>query len=124
MDFARARKVTVPPEAAERKKAKPGFEESRPPVRDDLEGLWAVAQVDQFNDLDNEVREFGFYSFAAAAAARKYGVRGPDTLSQRMLTRGGWRGGPGRVAALGARIASGDRLQPRNQQCRPAGLLQ
>src|SRR5262249_48218861 len=42
------------------------------PVRDDLEGLWAAAQIDAFGRLQNEVSEFGFYSFAIQATARKY----------------------------------------------------
>ncbi len=66
-------------------------------MRDDLEGLWAVAQVDQFIDLDNEVRDFGYYGFAASATARKYGVRNSgnrgqwrlwDTFPARGLDRG------------------------------------
>jgi hypothetical protein len=96
LDFGKARNVPVPAEAAGRRKlaegggpltprrvepAPPavpgpaGGEALRPPVRDDLEGLWAVAQVHQFIDLDNEVVGFGYYGFAASATARKYGVR-------------------------------------------------
>ncbi len=87
LDFGKARKVAIPAEAARRK-------EQEPPVRDDLEGLWAVAQVDQFADLDNDVRDFGFYSFAATAVARKYGVRGLAGRPGRMGARGG-EGGRG-----------------------------
>jgi hypothetical protein len=84
LDFGKARVVAVPKEAAERKEVPPkdGFGR-QPPARDDLEGLWAVAQTEQFLDLDNEVSEFGFYSFAATALARKYGVPAPPQT--------GWR---------------------------------
>ncbi len=92
LDFGKAREVAIPPEAAERKKTRPPVwkeKEILPPARDDLEGLWAVAQVEQFLDLDNEVREFGFYSFAATATARKYGVRLPNqNLRAQMAGRG------------------------------------
>ena len=82
LDFGSAKAVAVPQEAAERKEEpkQDGVWFRNPPVRDDLEGLWAVAQVGQFLDLDNEVTEFGFYGFAATATARKYGVR----ISQRL----------------------------------------
>jgi hypothetical protein len=84
LDFGKARVVAVPEEAAERKgKHDPKLGERRPPVRNDLEGLWAVAQGDQFVDLDNEVRDFGFYSFAAAATGRKYGIQNPMVGSSR-----------------------------------------
>jgi hypothetical protein len=117
LDFGKAKEVAVPAEAAERKEKKleplpparlpgrpgqpppgqPGIQGSQPPVRDDLEGLWAVAQVEQFLGLDNEVQEFGFYGFAATATARKYGVQGPNNISPRMGGRIGGRGmrGPG-----------------------------
>src|SRR5262249_31769383 len=73
LDFAKAKDVPIPKEAAERKeKLAPNRRESwQPPVRNDLEGLWAVAQVEQFVDLDNEVADFGFYGFAATATGRK-----------------------------------------------------
>jgi hypothetical protein len=88
LDFATAKEVPVPAEAAERKeKPRPGREEFRPPVRDDLEGLWAIAQVNQFLALDNEVREFGFYGFAATATARKFGVRDPNVQPVRVWNR-------------------------------------
>jgi len=99
LDFGKAKEVPVPAEAAERKEKRDRsrrFEAVQPPVRDDLEGLWAVAQVDQFVDFDNEVREFGFYAFAASAAARKYGVFGPNDMS-RMGRRFGGPGGRGRL---------------------------
>jgi hypothetical protein len=92
LDFGKAKVIAIPAEAAERKeKREPRQADIRPPVRDDLEGLWAVAQVDQFVGLDNEVREFGFYSFAATTTARKYGVRGPGDTAWRMWGRMGGR---------------------------------
>lgn len=91
LDFGKAKDVAIPAEANERKK-KPSPSQPvadnriQPPVRDDLEGLWAAAQVDQFIDLDSETHEFGFYGFAAAATARKYGV---DSANSRgWLARG------------------------------------
>jgi hypothetical protein len=81
LDFSKAKKVAIPAEVAERKNETAERKNPvvaggpPPPVRDDLEGLWALAQVDQFIDLDNEVVEFGYYGFAASATARKYGVR-------------------------------------------------
>ena len=66
---------------------RPQPRQPQPPVRDDLEGLWAIAQVEQFLDLDNKVREFGFYGFAATATARKYGVQGQEQFSPRMGNR-------------------------------------
>ena len=97
LDFAKAKDVAVPKEAAERKKPRPEGKQPRPgdpppnpnltppPVRDDLEGLWAVARVDQFERLGVRVDEFGYYSFAAQATARKYGVPNQDQSEQRPL---------------------------------------
>ena len=69
VDFARAKALKLPAESAKRNL-------TQPPLRDDLEGLWAIAQVDQFVRLDREAHEFGFYGFAATATARLRGVRG------------------------------------------------
>jgi hypothetical protein len=78
LDFDKAEQVALPAEAKERRqnlraKADPS-QMPQWPVRDDLEGLWAAAQIDEFGRLQNEVSEFGFYSFATQAAARKYRV--------------------------------------------------
>jgi hypothetical protein len=102
LDFAKADKVEVPAEAKERRAPapprpgeKPRREEAAPwPVRNDLEGLWAVAQAEEFARLNAEVSEFGFYGFAAQATARKYHVPlRPDLAA----SRGGAPGprGPG-----------------------------
>jgi hypothetical protein len=80
LDFAKAKGVEAPAEAKNRKP-------TNPPVRDDLEGLWAVAQVDQFAELDADSHEFGFYGFAATATARKYGVPASPTLRSWDRTR-------------------------------------
>src|SRR5262249_19935019 len=77
LDFDKAEKVTLSTEAKERRKdmgakADKSSNTSHWPVRDDLEGLWAAAQIDEFGRLQNEVSEFGFYSFAIQATARKY----------------------------------------------------
>ncbi len=95
LDFKNARVVALPREAKERKEQEPWLREDprdlrkdeaprrrfgphQPPVGDDLEGLWARAQVDQFRDLAREVRDFGFYRFAAETTARKYRVQMED----------------------------------------------
>jgi hypothetical protein len=112
IDFSKAKEVAIPKEATERQNLKPDarkrpenprsdakehLAEGQPPsppptpapVRDDLEGLWAAARVDEYGRLQAEVDEFGFYAFAAQATARKYGVplRTEPT---------NWRGMPGR----------------------------
>lgn len=86
LDFSKANHVPIPKQGSERKEKDTPREraERRPPVRDDLEGLWAIAQVDQFLELDQEVREFGFYGFAATATARKYGVQNQNNFPARM----------------------------------------
>jgi hypothetical protein len=65
-------------------------------VRDDLEGLWAVAQIEQFLGLDQEVNDFGFYQFAATATARKFHVN-----SFRAQFIRNWRGDISRPNAIG-----------------------
>ncbi len=70
LDFRKAEKVALPAEARER--ADRSGLRRKPlqwPVRDDLEGLWAVAQNDEFGRLQAEVTEFGFYAFAIRAGA-------------------------------------------------------
>jgi hypothetical protein len=105
LDFSKAQKVALPAEARERrnpprekpatkqKKDEPPAKEEeirkqpkgegrrppqppQPPVRDDLEGLWAIAQVADFQRLHNEAPDFPFYSFAAQTTARKYNIPG------------------------------------------------
>ena len=78
LDFSKAEKIALPAEAKERR-ATPDAKAAKKkpaqwPVRDDLEGLWAVAQIDEFGRLQNEVTEFGFYGFAIQATGRKYHV--------------------------------------------------
>jgi hypothetical protein len=81
LDFDQAKEVPIPADAKARSEAKSAEQWSQyPPLRDDLEGLWAVAQIEQFDDLDSGVNEFGFYQFASLAMSRKYhvaGQRGP-----------------------------------------------
>jgi hypothetical protein len=102
LDLGKAKQVALPKEAAQR--TQPAEKKERrayqPPHRDDLEGLWAVAQVDQFLMLDNQVQEFGYYGFAALATARKYGVQSGDVMSRRLSDRIGRSrrtGPPGQV---------------------------
>jgi hypothetical protein len=84
LDFRKAEKVALPTEAKERRAAPETKTAKKPPqwpVRDDLEGLWAVAQMDEFERLQNEVSEFGFYSFAIQATARKHHVPARPTMN-------------------------------------------
>ena len=76
LDFKHAQAIATPREATARRKLNVPLQElpRYAPVLDDLEGLWALAQIEQFLGLDQEVNEFGFYQFAATAAARKYHV--------------------------------------------------
>ncbi len=79
LDFDKAKTIALPNEAKERREVKAGKSGARPtasqwPVRDDLEGLWAVALGEEFARLQNEVHQFGFYGFAMQTAARKYRV--------------------------------------------------
>lgn len=71
LDFRQAKEIALADEAQERRTAK---KLAQWPVRDDLEGLWAVAQIDEFARLQSEVSEFGFYRFAIQATARKYHI--------------------------------------------------
>ncbi len=94
LDFAKAEKVKVPAEADQRKarrgkrpadpgpkhiKTRPADEPPQPPVFDDLEGLWATAQADDFAALATATPDFAFYGFAAQATTRKYGIPMPAT---------------------------------------------
>jgi hypothetical protein len=99
LDFARAEKVKVPAEAEQRKALQgkplpnPNRKEAAPPplpqmpVADDLEGLWAVAQADEFARLAGQAHDFPFYSFAAQATARKFAIPSPGAAP-------GWAGLP------------------------------
>lgn len=102
LDLAKTEKVKVPAEAAKRKAAAgkhvpdPRKKEDAPPVRrppvaDDLEGLWGEAQAAEFGRLAGGAGDFGFYSFAAEATARKYGIPTPP-----VAWGGGFRPGRGR----------------------------
>ncbi len=71
LDFADARKIAVPEDAKNRKRA-------LPPTVDDLEGLWATAQAQRFAVLEALTPDFTFYAFAREACARKYGVEVPS----------------------------------------------
>ena len=73
LDFARAAKVAVPREAAARRKPA-GKEIPLPPVADDLEGLWAVAQRDAFRRRAGDTPAFGYDDFAARSLSRRFGV--------------------------------------------------
>ncbi len=55
---------------------------------------WATAQTEQFADLAGRVHDFGFYSFAATATARKYDVPTPRQ----------WSGQPARFDFVPARL--------------------
>jgi hypothetical protein len=51
--------------------------------RDDLQRLWAEAQAARLAVLEVLAPEFGFYGFACAATARKYGVPDPVLEAER-----------------------------------------
>jgi hypothetical protein len=77
LDFAAAAKVKLP---ANKRKLPPAKEENGKapdvaPVDDnDLEGLWAQAQLAYFTMLETQAPEFGFYSFAREKTSQKYAV--------------------------------------------------
>lgn len=70
LDFGKATMVEVPETARPRR-------QDQPPSSADLEGQWALAQATCFAALEAQASDFGFYSFAREATARKYGVRAP-----------------------------------------------
>jgi hypothetical protein len=100
LDFAKADRVDVPAEARERRAPPPPRPGDKPargvnprwPVRNDLEGLWAVAQAEEFGLLQSEVSDLAFYGFAAQATARKYNV---PVAPQFAFGRGAAPGGRG-----------------------------
>ncbi|HEX4592539.1 MAG TPA: hypothetical protein VH120_21600 [Gemmataceae bacterium] len=81
LDFGQAGTTPIPREAAKREKA-------HPPVADDLEGWWAVAQAERFAVLEHQSPNFGFYGFARATFGRNYRVFAGSL--------GGGLGAPGR----------------------------
>jgi hypothetical protein len=70
LDLAAAPKVALPASAKKRK-------QGQPVAADDLEGLWAIAQAEQFAVLEAQSTDFSFYGFAREATGRKYGVTVP-----------------------------------------------
>ena len=85
LDFARAEKVALPKEAAARRKPA-GKEGRRPPVPDDLEGRWAVAQNAAQRRLADAAPGVGFHDFAARSLSRRYGLfeEGPQGGFERL----------------------------------------
>jgi hypothetical protein len=67
LDLATAQKVAAPPAAQNRQ---PG----QPPSADELEGLWAVGQMQYFANLETLTSDSGFFGFARDATSRKYGL--------------------------------------------------
>ncbi len=92
LDVSKAKEVALPAEAKERREGPRPKKTTQPPVRDDLEGLWASAQVDALAALSAQVNDFGFYSFASEATARKYFV---PALFTQTGTAPNWRNRPG-----------------------------
>src|SRR5262249_28219055 len=74
LDFTKAKEVASPAEANDRRAGPRPKKNADHPVRDDLEGLWASAQVEHFAGLAGQVPEFGFHQFSSEATARKYNV--------------------------------------------------
>lgn len=85
IDFSKAEKVSVPAEATVRRAPRPAEARHRQPLdwpaRNDLEGLWAVAQMQEFGRLRGGVDDNGFYTFAIQASARKHNVPVPANLA-------------------------------------------
>jgi hypothetical protein len=71
LDFDQAKKVPAAANA-------PPRQPKQPPGRDDLEGLWALAQADSFAALAASAPDFSFFSFAREATNRKYGLASQD----------------------------------------------
>src|SRR5262249_51914395 len=74
LTLRKAKQVALPAEARTRKAGPTPKQGPENPVRDDLEGLWADAQIAYFSRADIRVEDFGFPTFAADATARKYNV--------------------------------------------------
>ena len=66
IDLAKAKHIPVP--------AKGKRSSERWPDQRDLEGLWAVSQVQFLSQLANETPEFGFYHFARECTSQLYQV--------------------------------------------------
>ena len=80
LDFATTKVVPLPDQNGKRKP-------SQPPTRDDLQGLWAVAQAQRLAVLEALTPDFGFYGFACEATGRKYGVRAPMLQREEVRNR-------------------------------------
>src|SRR5262249_15942718 len=76
LDLRNAKNITLPEEAKSRRTGKTPKDGAENPVRDDLEGLWAGAQVAYFVRAA-PIEGFGFPAFAARATATKYNVPKP-----------------------------------------------
>ena len=79
LNLRKAKQVALPAEARTRKAGPTPKQGPENPVRDDLEGLWADAQIAYFSRADIRVEDFGFPTFAAEATARKYNVPNPHS---------------------------------------------
>ena len=53
---------------------------------DDIEGMWASANQGYFAMLRRQAPDFGFYAYAQAAMARKYGLTTPSALNDSTLS--------------------------------------
>ncbi len=98
LDLTKAKEVAPPAEATVRRAGPAPKKPTEHPVRDDLEGLWAAAQVEALATLSGEVSDFGFYSLASEATARKYFV--PALVTQQGRGNEGWRNPARRVNVL------------------------
>ncbi len=74
LDLRKAKEIALPKEAKARQEKQASKRRFEHPVRDDLEGLWAEAQVAYFTSQHPVGGNFGFYGVAAEATARKYKV--------------------------------------------------
>jgi hypothetical protein len=88
LDLRKAKEVALPAQAKTRRAGPTPKEGPENPARDDLEGLWADAQVGYFSRAAGGIEDFGFPAFAAEATARKYNVPNlPSGSSSRTLAR-------------------------------------
>ncbi len=74
LDLRKGKEVALPKEAKARLEKQESKGRVEPPVRDDLEGLWAEAQVAYFMSQQPVSGNFGFHGVAAEATVRKYKV--------------------------------------------------
>ncbi|MBI1915202.1 MAG: hypothetical protein HYS12_10755 [Planctomycetes bacterium] len=79
LDLRKAKEVALSTAAKTRRTGPAPKDGPQNPVRDDLEGLWADAQVAYFSRAAGQIEGFGFPAFGARATVRKYNVPSPPS---------------------------------------------